>query len=77
MMIKAYRKFNNLTQSQVAEKLGICPMSYCRKENGKQDFTLKEAKKISDLFGLTIEEIFFTEEPNKLNNKNKKINLSL
>ena len=31
MMIKAYRKFNNLTQSQVAEKLGICPMSYCRK----------------------------------------------
>lgn len=77
MKVKAYRKYYDLTQAELAEKIGICAMSYNRKETGKQEFTLAEAKKISDLFGLSIEEIFFTDAPNKLNSKNKKINLSL
>lgn len=71
MMVKSYRRFHNMTQSDMANVLGISTMSYCRKENGEREFKLSEAKTIADLFGCTIEEIFFTN-----NVYYKSINLS-
>ncbi|WP_039242479.1 helix-turn-helix transcriptional regulator [Clostridium botulinum] len=67
--LKALRELHCLTQTDVAEILGISLHSYCNKENGKLQFTLKEAKKLSDLFKLSIEEIFFVNKEFVLNTK--------
>ena len=63
--LKAYRQLKNVKQSDLAKLLGISLNSYNFKENGKQQFTLEEAKKISDFFNTTIEDIFFTNEVNE------------
>lgn len=62
--LPAYRKLHNLTQEDVANYLKIGKVSYSYKETGKQDFRLSEAKALSDLFNVSIEEIFFTEPVN-------------
>lgn len=59
--IKAYRTFSTWTQEEIAEKLGISQATYNKKENGKIPFSLAEAKKIADLFGKNIEELFFED----------------
>ena len=41
MSIRAMRVNANLTQEQVAEKLGITRLAYRNKENGKTEFKLK------------------------------------
>lgn len=64
--LKAYRKLHDLDQSFLAHMLGISNVTYCRKEKGKSDFTLKEAKLLSNFFGVTIEELFFNQHVNKL-----------
>lgn len=62
--LKTFRKNKNLTQSAVADMLEITYSTYSLKENGKQDFTLPEAKQLADLFGLTVDEVFFNQEVN-------------
>lgn len=57
--VKALRVLNALSQTEVAEKLGIGIKAYNYRENSKQEFTLTEAKKLADLFNLTIDELFF------------------
>lgn len=57
--LKSYRAKAGLTQGEVAKKIGIAPNSYSFKENGKREFTLSEAKAIADIFGDTIDKIFF------------------
>lgn len=63
--LKAQRVRKNLTQSDVAKILGITTFTYQRKENGVRSFTVEEAKKLSDTFGKSIEEIFFNLEVTK------------
>ncbi|MDS1004988.1 helix-turn-helix domain-containing protein [Clostridium sporogenes] len=65
--LKALRELHGLTQTDVSKLLGISLHSYCNKENGKLKFTLNEAKQLSDLFKLSIEEIFFANIEFKLN----------
>lgn len=60
--LKSYRKEKRLSQTKMAEKVGIDRASYTLKENGNRKFTLEEAKTISDIFGVSIEELFFKEE---------------
>lgn len=55
------RSINGLNQTQLATYLDISLHSYCMKENNIRSFTLAEAKKISDLFHYSIEQIFFTK----------------
>lgn len=57
--LKAYRVKFGLTQVDLAKKLDITPGAYSFKETGRTQFTLKEAKLIADLFGTTIDELFF------------------
>jgi putative transcriptional regulator len=64
--LKALRKLNNMTQSEVAELLGINMHTYFNKETGKAPFTIDEAKKLSDLFEVSIDEIFFNNGVIKL-----------
>ena len=49
----------------MADKLGITLQNYYQKENGIREFKLSEAKKIADLFDVSIEDIFFADEVNK------------
>ena len=68
--LPVYRKLHNLTQHDVANYLKISNVSYSYKETGKQEFRLSEAKALSELFNVTIEEIFFNNEVNiKFTNK--------
>lgn len=58
-MLKDYRKrYTNFTQIEMAELLNICRKTYqtIEKEN---DCSLKQAKSIAEIFGDTIENIFY------------------
>lgn len=57
------RKHNNLTQSELADSIGISTRNYADKELGKKAFSLDEAFKISDYFNLTLNEIFLPRTP--------------
>ena len=67
--IKALRVSRDLRQEDLAKILGISLNSYNNKENGKRDFSLKEAKSLAELFGYSIEEIFFKDCVFKMNTK--------
>lgn len=60
-ILKSERVKKELTQKQIADKLGIRTSAYCDKENGKRKFTVKEALLLQDLFDFDIKEIFLTE----------------
>lgn len=62
--LKSLRVEKNLTQENISEIIGIHEATYNRKEQGINSFSLYEAKKISDLFNLPIEEIFFKKMVN-------------
>lgn len=57
--LKVLRASKGMKQEQMAKILGITTNSYNQKENCIRDFTLKEAKMISEMIGKSIEEIFF------------------
>ncbi|MBP1926879.1 DNA-binding XRE family transcriptional regulator [Sedimentibacter acidaminivorans] len=60
--IKLLREKNNIRQNEIAQFLNISACNYYKKETGDLRFSLIEAKKLSDYFGLTIEELFFTNK---------------
>lgn len=62
--LRALRAEHGLTQAKMAKIIGISEPTYCQKEIGKREFTLKECKIISDYFGKPIEYIFFNNEVN-------------
>jgi len=63
--VKEIRINNNVKQEKMAEILGMSVCNYSKKENGYLKWTIKEAKKIADFFGKTIDEIFFANEVSK------------
>lgn len=65
LILKMLRTKFNLTQDQVAEKLGISKNTYHRKENGLKDFTITEAIILGEVFKVNPGEIFFTKEVTK------------
>ncbi len=56
--IKALRKNKNLRQEDLAEILGVTRQTIIAIENNKYDPTLELAMKISEYFGLSVNEIF-------------------
>lgn len=56
-ILKSKRVLFDLTQEEIAKELGITIKSYNAKENGKREFTLDEAKKISNLLELNLNEV--------------------
>lgn len=65
--LKAYRMLKGVKQENIAMMLGVTLTTYSNKETGKTQFSLYEAKKISDYFGIPIEQLFFANEVNLLN----------
>ena len=56
-ILKSKRRLFDLTQEEIAKEVGINIKSYNLKENGKREFTLDEAKKISNLLKLNLNEV--------------------
>ncbi|PTI75308.1 transcriptional regulator [Staphylococcus succinus] len=52
------RKEYGHTQKAIAKVLSISPQRYQLKESGKANFTLPEAKILSELYGMSIDELF-------------------
>ena len=61
--LKQIRQENEVSAEKMAELLGLkTRAAYYKKESGSVKFTLEDAKKISDFFGVPVEEIFFANE---------------
>ncbi|MFZ7120726.1 MAG: helix-turn-helix transcriptional regulator [Eubacteriaceae bacterium] len=58
--VRELRENAGLTQGDMASLLGLTSINaYSMKERGQRRFSLEEAKKISDIFKMKIEDIFF------------------
>lgn len=55
--IKACRNKRGFSQSELAIKLNMSRPSYIAIEQGKKEITLSEAKKLSEIFGVSIKEM--------------------
>ncbi|MBC5997944.1 XRE family transcriptional regulator [Romboutsia ilealis] len=63
--LKAERELKAVNQSDVAKFLGISSNTYWNKENGKTEFTVSEAKKLAEYFGVSVVDLFFKDIDNK------------
>jgi len=59
--IKVYRALRNLTQEALAEQLGVTRQTILAIEKGKYDPSLELAFRISRLFKIPIDKMFFYE----------------
>jgi putative transcriptional regulator len=59
--IKVYRAMRNLTQEALADQLGVTRQTILAIEKGKYDPSLELAFRISRLFGVSIDKMFFFE----------------
>ncbi|WP_181350515.1 helix-turn-helix transcriptional regulator [Thalassobacillus sp. CUG 92003] len=64
-----------LSRAEIAERLDITPQMLGAIERGDRTPSLDLAKKISDLFGLSVDEIFFNQKRNEtfLDNEPKEV----
>ena len=60
--IKELRKNRKLRQEDLAKKLGVTRQTIIAIENNKYDPTLELAMKISEFFGVSVNEIFHLEK---------------
>jgi len=54
----AWRKYNGLTQKDMADKLGISWRTYANKERGFTQFKLEEMFAIAKILNKTLDEVF-------------------
>ncbi|WP_432718024.1 helix-turn-helix transcriptional regulator [Staphylococcus equorum] len=57
-MLYIARKEHGHTQKTIAKKLSISPQRYQIKESGKGEFSLTEAKILSELYEMPIDDLF-------------------
>lgn len=62
--IKVYRAMYDLTQQQLAQKLGVTRQTVVALEKNKYNPSLELAFKIARLFNVSIEDVFTYEQPN-------------
>jgi transcriptional regulator with XRE-family HTH domain len=55
--IKKLRELKNLTQSHVANELGITQSAYSKLETGETEITFQKLTRISEILGMSPEEI--------------------
>ena len=60
--LRSIRKKHGLTCEQMAKVIDVKTGTYSKEERGDIIFSLPDAKKISDFFGLPVESIFFANE---------------
>lgn len=64
------RNKKNLTLQQVAEQIGCTKQAYWNYEKGLRKIPLSRAVILSQIYGITVEEIFFYSSSNQSVNKN-------
>lgn len=57
--VKQARQYAGFTQREMAEKLGVSRDTYRKIEASPEDATIATAKKISEVVGIPIDQIFF------------------
>ena len=69
--IKLYREKKNMTQAEIAEVLGVKAATISKYESGTLEPNIESLKKISELFGISIDDLLKDEESqfdiNKIN----------
>ena len=67
--LREYRTEGNFRQKDLAKKIGVTRQAYGFYESGMAKPPLDKAKKLADIFGVSIEDIFFskTDELNSIN----------
>ncbi|MBU6158570.1 MAG: helix-turn-helix domain-containing protein [Bacteroidetes bacterium] len=55
--IKKIRELKNLTQSHIANELGITQSAYSKMEMGESDITFQKLTRISEILGMSPDEI--------------------
>jgi transcriptional regulator with XRE-family HTH domain len=71
--IKKLRELKNLTQTHVAEKLGVSQSAYSKMELGESEVTFNRLEKISEVLEMKPEEVIAFNESmvfNVMNNSN-------
>jgi len=61
-IIKVLRAQNNLTQEELAQKIGISRQALSNIENGKVEPSGRIVIKIANIFGIPAEQIFFEDD---------------
>jgi len=59
MVFVTHRKISGMSQIKLARQLGICKDYVNMIENNRRRPGLTLAKKIADLFGITVDDLFF------------------
>lgn len=57
--VKQARQYAGFTQREMAEKLGVSRDTYRKIEASPEDATIATAKRISEVVGIPIDQIFF------------------
>ena len=66
--IKAYRKKLGITQSELAERMGINKATVAMRETDKRNPTIYTLKKLAKIFGCTTDELLeFSDYSGKIN----------
>jgi len=60
--LKVYRAMRNLTQEQLADKVGVSRQTIIAIESNKYLPSLNLAFKLTEVFGVKVEDIFSTKE---------------
>ena len=62
--MKQARVGADMTQQQVADRLGVHVQTYQRMENNPEDVTIRQGKSFSEIVGVRFEDIFFINTSN-------------
>ena len=62
--IKGLREKHGFSQALLADKLGISRTTYIAIENGTKELSLEEAKKLAEIFSISLDELTQAEMPN-------------
>lgn len=64
LTMKMARVGANLTQQEVADKMGVHVQTYAKMESDSNNVTIAEAKLFSDIVGINWADIFFGDDRN-------------
>lgn len=64
MQLVEARKQKRMTQEEVAGYLGISRPTYAKMEATPEIIQIKDARKLADLFGVEVNDIFFASDCN-------------
>ena len=61
--LRQLRTKRSISQEQLAEEIGISRPTYLQIEKGERELTVTEAQKLSEIFGMTLEDFLGGREP--------------